>query len=201
MAFVATPQGIETVMHMLQNGVPIVNVFHFDANHAVTLGDLITANASVLWYWDNSYKLQAHTSLVLQDITSTDISVANGIQDIYTPPSTTAGVVTGDAAAANAAIVVSQRTDRTGRSFRGRTYLAGLAASQFLDAQHLETAFAADVASGFQAFIDFAQAAGHTLSVLSKYASGVARVAGLLTEITSLIVNTVVDSQRRRTAN
>lgn len=201
MAFVATPQGIETVMHMVQNGVPVVNVFHFDANHSVTLADLITANANVMWFWDNSYKLQAHTSLQLLDVTSTDISVANGIQDVYVPPSTTTGVVTGDAAAANAALVVSQRTERTGRSFRGRTYLAGLAASQFADAQHLETTFVADVASGFQAFIDFVTAAGHTLSILSKYAGGVARIAGLLTEITSLIVNTVVDSQRRRTAN
>jgi hypothetical protein len=37
--------------------------------------------------------------------------------------------------------------------------------------------------------------------VLSRFALGVARVAGLLTEITSIITDVKVDSQRRRTAN
>jgi len=37
--------------------------------------------------------------------------------------------------------------------------------------------------------------------VLSRYAAGVLRVTGLLTEIISVIVDTKVDSQRNRTAN
>jgi hypothetical protein len=103
--------------------------------------------------------------------------------------------------AANAAMCISLRTNFTGRSFRGRFYLGGIDATNQLNAQNFTTAGAAAFAGVMEDFIDALAAINQTLVVVSNYAAGVVRVVALATEIISVIVDTKIDSQRRRTAN
>lgn len=201
MSFIPTPQGVELRVIADQNGVPVVNIYNLKAGGAVTLADLIAAvNTFVTWY-ESIGRGYYHQTYVLQSVVATDISVANGIQYTTATFTTPAGAITSAAAAANAAVVISWRTPFVGRSFRGRTYVGGLANAELLNAQTVQTTTAAGMAADWGALMTAFQTAGLVLSVLSKYALKVARVAGLLTEITSIIVNTKLDSQRRRTAN
>lgn len=200
MPFLATPFGVKTELNFVQNGVPVVNVFHTKAGGAITGATLDDINAVFMDYW-LAIREALHVSLVLQNITSTDISVANGIQRIFPVVTDNAGVITTAPMAANAAVCVSLRTANTGRSFRGRSYIGGLTNAQLADAQNVTTTMAGIYAGLMTDLISAMTIAGHTLSVLSKYAAGVLRVTGLLTEIISVIVDTKVDSQRRRTAN
>ncbi len=200
MPFIATPQCVEAKLTMTQNSVPLVNIWHFDVAHAVTPTDLSGVFAVVDAWLTTYYSTLFHPSVSFDEIVVTDISVANGQQQVYVP-TTLVGGGSGTAAAANAAFVASLRTAHTGRSFRGRTYVGGMSTSQFTDAQHVGAGYAAAVNNAFTHLLAAAITAGYKLCVLSRYLNKVLRAVGLLTEIISIITDTKVDSQRRRTAN
>jgi len=142
-----------------------------------------------------------HVSYTLDNFTATDISVANGIQVILPAGVANAGTSTGAPAAANAAVCVSLRTNFTGRSFRGRTYFGGFANAILADPHSVSSGTAALYSGLMTDLIDALDAVGQVLCVLSTFAAGVRRVAGLLTEVLFVITDTKLDSQRRRTAN
>ena len=185
---------------MTQQGVPVVNVFHFDAGHSITPTDLNNVNIAMdAWITANFAPLVSST-VTFDQLIATDISVANGAQDILVPTTATGGAA-GTPTAANAALVVSQRTGFTGRSFRGRTYIGGLTQTVQVTSHEVTTTYAAAVITAWQNLITNLTLAGYVLSVLSKVALGVSRAAGILSEVITVIVNTTIDSQRRRTAN
>ena len=200
MALGVVPNGIKLEMNATQNGIPIVNRFFVTMTGSPTSGDLDDSIVETLAFF-NALKSGLHPSYVLQNITATDVSVVNGTQTIL--PLTTSNVGTGPGApmAANAAMCISLRTNFTGRSFRGRFYLGGIDATNQLSAQNFTTAGAAAFAGVMEDFIDALAAINQTLVVVSNYALGVVRVVALATEIISVIVDTKIDSQRRRTAN
>jgi len=200
MAFVPTPQGVETVLKMTQQGVPVVNVYHFDVGHSVTLADLQGINAAMDAWLTSDFAPLVSSTVAFDSIVSTDISVANGMQDLQIP-TTANGGAGGTPTAANAALVVSWRTPFSGRSFRGRTYIGGLTQTVQTTSHEVTTTYQAAVVASFQNLITALQTAGYVLSVLSKVALGVQRVTGILTEIVGFITNTTIDSQRRRTGN
>jgi len=194
------PNGIKIEWNAVQNGVPVVNRVFVTQTTAPTSGDLDDAITEALAFF-NAYKGFCHPTYVLANITATDVSVANGTQTILPLTTGNVGTGSGSAAAANAAMTASLRTNFTGRSFRGRFYLGGLVQGALQDAQSLTTASAGAFATVFADFITALNAVNKTLVVVSNYAAGVVRAVALATEIISIIVDTKVDSQRRRTAN
>jgi len=201
MAFQATPRGIEVKLVMSQNDVPVVNRWNVDAGHTtVTLTDLEDAQVVFDQWLTDFYAPAIHSSVIFEQWVLTALDVEGGEQLIVVP-TTGAGLGGGDPAAANAALVVSFRTGHIGRSNRGRSYVPGLLNAYFADAQHLETTVTSAFITTFTELIDALNAISMTLSVLSRVLNGVQRVVGLLIAINELIVDTKVDSQRRRTAN
>lgn len=201
MAFQAVPNGIEVKFIGSQAGQPVINVFNVDNKAPVTLAALTAVAALFETWWRTSIRGGIATSYSLDQIIATDISVQNGIQHILVPASPRTGAVATASAAANAALVVSWRTAQIGRSFRGRTYVGGLPQSAFVSANAFDPTYAAGFAVGGAALITALTSAGKALAVLSRYANGVLRVTGLLTEIVSVIVNLASDSSRKRLAN
>jgi len=201
MAYQAVPRGIKVELNALQNLVPVVNIHYVQMGTAVTDTDLESvADAVAVWYDENGRNLH-HTSYVLQNITCTDVSVEAGHQFILTSIANPAGTVTGTAAAANAAAAISWRTANTGRSYRGRTYIGGLAAANLSNAQTLDSTMVTALGTAAAALIDDLEAIGATLVIVSRFAAGVARVIAVATEVINIIIDAKVDSQRRRTAN
>lgn len=200
MALGIVPNGIKLEFNAVQNGIPVVNRVFMTQTTSVTPADLDDVLIKALAFF-NVYKDALHSSYVLQNLTATDVSVANGTQTILPLTTANTGTVGGVAAAANAAIVTSLRTNFTGRSFRGRWYWGGLAAAQLTNAQTFGTGEAATFSNIFMDFIDALATINKTLVVVSNYAAGLVRVVALATEIIAVITNTKVDSQRRRTAN
>lgn len=201
MAFQAAPRVVEVVFKGVQNGIPINNVFHVDTGGTVT-PEILDAVLNVFVDWiDDNWLALLHGSYELPQIVATDISVEDGAQAEanFFPAKTGAG--TGAAMAANAAMVASWRTAKTGRSFRGRTYIGGLANGVLQNAQNVTTTFAGDAAELLITLLDVLETAGFKLGVLSRVANGLARVTAIITEVIGLVVDTKVDSQRRRTAN
>jgi len=200
MAFIPTPNSVKVEMNGTQNGVQIVNVFHVKTTGTVSSADLDDILACFDAYWTD-LKAGVHSSYELNNFTATDISVINGTQTVFPYTTGNVGTAAGDAAAANAAMCASFRTNLTGRSYRGRMYLGGLAQSGLTSAQTFSTGYAASIVGVIQDLMTALDAVNMTLCVLSKVALGVARIAGVLTEILTVTIDTKVDSQRRRTAN
>lgn len=200
MTFIATPQTVEIALKMSQNGVPIVNVWHVDVGAAVTPTLVHTAILTIDAWISSDYKNIVSDTVGFDELVGTDVSVANGYQEVFAP-TTLHGNVAGAATAANAAYVASLRTIHTGRNYRGRTYVPGIAASKLLDAQHVTASYLADVNSTFANLLAALVTAGMKLVVVSKWLDKVARVVGIATEVITIITDTKVDSQRRRTAN
>lgn len=200
MALGIVPNGIKIELNAIQNGIPVVNRFYVTQTGTVGSADLDDTIAAALGLF-NDLRVRQHQSYVLQNITATDVSVENGTQTILPMVTNNTGQVLTAAATANAAICVSLRTNLTGRSFRGRFYVGGLPNELFLNAQNILTEAAAGFAAAFEDFIDALNAIDKTLVVVSNYASGIVRIVALATEIISIIVDTKIDSQRRRTAN
>jgi len=201
MAFIPVPRGMKIVIEAVQNGVPIVNVMHVQSAAAITPTDLADAGEVVADWVSSDLTLYLHNTVTVQQIVVTDVSVANGEQYIRPMTSGNVGQNAGTAAAANAAICISFRTAKTGRSFRGRFYLGGFPTSFQTDAHNVAAGVATDLSASFTDLIDVLNVAGYVLVVVSKFAAGAARLTALATEIVSIITNTKIDSQRRRTAN
>lgn len=194
------PNGIKLELNGVQNGIPIVNVLHVSCGVPITPTELEEAATTVAnWFVLNNALF--HTSYTLANVTATDLSVANGSQHIEVLLAGNVGTGSGGPAAANAAVVTSLRTAFTGRSFRGRIFLGGMAQSALADAQNITGAAALAYSNAIQDLIDALNTAGYVLSVLSRVSGGILRVTGILTEIISIITDTKIDSQRRRTAN
>jgi hypothetical protein len=201
MAFQPAPNVRKVAFNGVQNGVPVVNVYHVEDINSATLERLEELAIEFYDWWDEWLRPAHHTSYTLNDITVTDVAVENGIQFIYTGFPNTDGQSTGAAANGNAAAVISWRTGNIGKSFRGRTYIGGLATSAFDNAQYLSSASAAAFVVVGTALIDALTAIDAVLVVVSRFANNVARVTALATQIISVIVDTKGDSQRRRTPN
>jgi hypothetical protein len=201
MAFQAVPDGIEVVFEASQNGVPVVNVYNVQDSAAHTTEHLTDLCEVMIDWWRDNLQAGLHNSYVLNSVKATSLELATGPQVVVSLTSDNQGAITTAPAAGNAAAVISWRTASIGRSYRGRTYVGGLSAASFLTAQHLTTADVSFIADAAAALLEALQTFGAALCVLSRYAAGVLRVTGVLTEIISIIVDQVTDSQRRRTAN
>jgi hypothetical protein len=201
MVFIPTPHCIEVKAIGDQNGIPVVNVWHVDNGATVTDADLGDV-ADAVETWFKTYPLPyMHNSYTLNQVVATDVSAAGGHQVVNNLTSANVGGNSSDPANAAAAVVYSWRSARIGRSFRGRTYIGALPAVSLEDAQNVTSGIVTAYATHAANLIDAIAALGKTLVILSKYANGVARVVGLMTEIIGVIVDSVVDSQRKRNAN
>lgn len=200
MALGIVPNGIKIEWNASQNGIPVVNRVFVTQTTSITDDDLDDTAIQALAFF-NAYKPLCHPTYTLNNITVTDVSVANGRQLIQPLTSSNVGTGSGAALAANAAMCVSLRTVFTGKSFRGRFYLGALSAPDQADAQNFTGTATGLMAGFFTDFIDGLNTINKTLVVVSNYAAGVLRVVALATEIISIIVDSKIDSQRRRTAN
>lgn len=201
MAFQPVPDGVEVVINGVQNTVPIVNVIHVqdtEVHDEARLGEICDA---VKAWWSTYLAPLLHTSYTLQSIVATNMTSSAGPQVTRSYTTGNVGLQTGDPSAGNGAVVISWRTANIGRSFRGRTYVGAMGSDQLTTAQTVDPTVLTAYLSAGTHLVDALTAIGAKLAVLSRYAAKALRVAGLLTEIISVIVDNKVDSQRRRTAN
>jgi len=201
MPFQPVPDGVEVVFNGVQNGVPVVNVYNIRDTSTHTEARLQEIIDTMYEWWVDHMSPLQHTSYVLQSIKATNLTSSAGPQVIQSYTTANTGSMTGGESAGNGAAVISWRTENIGRSFRGRTYVGGIGVNALANAQTLGTTYQADLVSAGTSLLDALEAISATLCVLSRFAAGVARVAGLLTQIISVVVDAKVDSQRRRTAN
>lgn len=200
MPFQQVPQCVEVTIAMRQTGVPIINRFYIRIGATPTSTDLQDA-AELVDAWITNHLAALHpTSLFYDTITVKDVHVANGTEYQLIPTSPH-GTSVGTPTPNNAAVVVSLRTALTGRNYRGRIYVGGLVTAYIQDATHVSEAAAASILSIYQELVDAIETATWQLAVVSRWLNNALRVIADVHAVVTLITNTTIDSQQRRTAN
>jgi len=197
MAFIPASQIVRTTVEWLLDGQILANVFHVDANAAV---DATVTNAILdvfeAWLEDElcptlSEDIEA-TGLVGRDLTTITGGLVERPLTVPLP-----GLTASPALPNNVALCITLLTDLAGRSFRGRSYMPGLAESHVILSE-ISTGSATSYAEAYIALVDNLNTAGFDLVVTSFQAGLAPRVTAVSTPVVSVGVNTTVDSQRRR---
>jgi hypothetical protein len=133
-----------------------------------------------------------------RQVRAIDMSAQGGAQAITLNSGT--GTLAGASIPANAAMVVSQRTAKRGRSYRGRAYLSGLAAGNLVNAVDANVTSASSIVAAFAALDSalLALAAPLEIGVWSRQHNNIVTSPGEFNRAIAYIVDVHYDSQRRR---
>lgn len=167
---------------------------------APTPSDL-TAIASAASSWATASLMpQLHNSSAMRQVRATDFTVQGGPQAIVL--NTTAGGQVGTSVTNGQPAVVSIRTAKRGRSYRGRVYISGLPDNSKVSAVDMSAA-AGTAMSGIFATLDAALLAltnSVEVGVWSRQHNGVVTTPGQFNRAIAYVTDTHYDSQRRRLA-
>lgn len=198
MPFQPCPNIAEIRAHYLWAGQNVYNIYHAEVAggwNPLLLNDLAL---DVMPRLEDILAIQP-TTVQLVDVTCTDLSAEDGGQVTAIPAGTGLGLSTSPSLPNNCSVVIKWTTDTRGRSFRGRTYHVGL--TEIMVTGNLLTATAhddlLDLYTTLWGEIE-EELPNRDFVVLSRIADGVPRVAGVGTQITHIVVEDVLDSQRRR---
>jgi hypothetical protein len=176
----------------------IVNVFHakitadtLNATRAAHLADTLAAawDTNLMPVFSNQMSL-SHCEWVMLD---TQTSPAGRTGEAGTP-----GAINHPSIPSNAALVITSRTALRGRSYRGRTYVAGIPNNFLSNAVTVDPTYANDLVAGFQLLQDAMTAEDAPLHVVSYQHNGVRTTPAHVELITHFTTDYYLDSQRRR---
>jgi len=198
MPFLSIPECAEAITHITIDGQDTVNVFGFHKTGGYTQADIDNLAADVDAAMGSTGKAIRHVGCTYVE------TVVRGLQnivDLTSVNNTNAGAGTGAAGAVpnNAAFCITLRTGHTGRSARGRVYIAGIGDTDFTSANTVKTAYATAAEAYVSDVLATAAVDGWDLSVLSRRTAGSARLLGVFFKVTTVVArNLLIDSQRGR---
>jgi len=198
MAAVTLPFGVRSSMEFELDGQLVVNVYHAQSIETVASINLTNlANAVGAW-WEDFMSANFSQDIALNRVIAKDISEVDGEQYelFYSTP--VPGQSTGASLPNNVAACIGWTTSRTGRSYRGRSYYAGLPESIVTANTIAAPNLAAIVADCNELVTAVSDVSPFSLVVASFYNEGAVRTEGVGTPITGMSANDIVDSQRRR---
>lgn len=200
MAWPHLPGVLKVVVTFGFEGKPSVNV-HFikldSPTTPISLSRLLEMASIFKNALDVEWKPFMGSEWTVDKITATDWSLENGQQFEQVTGLPITGVAATEEVPASVAVVASHRTVHTGRSFRGRTYMMGLVEGN-VGGNNVDGLLMTGIADYFTALDTAFIATGAKLAVYSLYSDGVPRVTPVATPVTSLIINSRVDTQRKR---
>jgi hypothetical protein len=178
------------------------NTIYVRQDNPVTPADLGDIADSLVNLWIQNVMPRLSNQARLVGVSVRDLSAQNGIIFDYTgAPLPASGGTAGTPLPSSVAVVVSLRTGRAGRSFRGRLYLGGFSETQS-DGNFFFQNLPTLLANGVTAVLLGLTTGSRVPVVVSKYSEGNPRSVGVTTPITGVAARTVrVATQRRRLPN
>jgi len=146
------------------------------------------------WWNHHATELRAcmTTNVLYQSVTVRDLDSEAGLEVTYDIPSGTRGTRGGETAGLASAIVASLRSFLPGRRYRGRSFFGGISESASGNGT-IDGNLLADIVQAIGLIVSFS-GTGH-IATNGVVAS---RVGLVLTDILTVVVDFVIDSQRRR---
>lgn len=160
--------------------------------------DLDACATTLLNSWAVNMLPAAAPQYILREVYAIDLTTSTGatFTSALNPPQT--GTALGAGLPGDKALVITHRTLLRGRSYRGRTYIAGISREEQVG-NFVGAGTANAVINGFQAVIADMADAGFTFVIVSRQLNNVPRTEGVATPVaTSLLRDNRLDTQRRR---
>jgi hypothetical protein len=149
-------------------------------------------------FWQSELRGSVGDDFTLQTIKVTNLTTQfSGVFEAA-PSANPTGAVSGTIAPNNAAQVVSLKTAKRGRPYRGRNYMPAIPSANLQDAQHVTTAAAGALETAYQNLGTALFVAGYRHVVGSRWENGVIRTVGEPTPITNYIGREKIGTMRRR---
>jgi hypothetical protein len=198
--FIPAVDCVKVVLHYSWAGQNLINTLWY--KNAVA-GAFTSAQRGQLidllkGHWDTDLKPRIVSGVSLQAIEAINQENASAPSSIVSYPGGDPGTAAGDPFALNTALVGSWRTNQRGRSYRGRFYTPGITVQARNGDGAVTALFAGQVASALATFFGSDVAIVGIQSIVSHFANKLPRVTALVTPITAVIVETLLDSARRR---
>lgn len=198
MAFIPVPNTARVSVRATLFGQSIINVLWVRGPGPLSAAGLLNAATLIRNGYDANILPELSQDIAYQDVTARAMDTDSGPQVVLPWGEGNLGGEPSASMSGNVAFCITHRTANIGRSYRGRTYLAGLPESMVAN-NNLDSAMASALADGFDTLRAGLLTANLTLCVVSLYSGGAPRAAGVATAITeSLARDTRVDTQRRR---
>lgn len=197
MAYIRLPLGIRVAVEYEVFGKIVVNIYHVTTTDPIiTLKLLDIAEVFEAW-WDANLSDEFSQDIALTTVTALNLNEENGekLTLVVSPP--IAGTVLSDAVPNNVAIVTSFATAKTGRSFRGRSYQAGLTESS-RTGNVIGITRATAIIAAYGDLVTLLDVQNAELVVASFQTLGAPRELGVATPVESISVDLRLDTQRRR---
>ncbi len=183
----------------------VENTLYFHFVDAVTSIVLAEVGVAIHDWWVANLSPLMWSGVHLNEIVCTDLTSATGPQTTTASTVDDHGQIDDVPLPTNVSLAVSFRTANRGRSFRGRNYFVGIVEGQKSGANTVGDELITGLVDAYTALTDIASGFDATWVVVSRFhgvtSAGVPipRSAGISTEIeTVLVVDNVIDSQRRR---
>jgi len=198
MAFIPVPNTARISVRATLFGQDIINVLWAKGPGPISSAGLLNAATLVRNAYDADILPELSQDIAYQDVTARAMDTDSGPQVVLPWGEGNLGGEPIPSMSGNVAFVITHRTANIGRSYRGRTYLAGLPEASVANNQ-LDQTVADALAAGFNAIRTGLATANLTLCIVSLISGGAPRLEGVATPVTaSLARNTRVDTQRRR---
>lgn len=199
MAFVPVPDTAMVEMVYTQDGQYCENVFHVWCDGGIADEALTDVAEAFIGWWEDSLKslVAVGVSLVNVRVTKLDTNVSLGIE--YATGLPIASTMAQEQLPNNVTVAVKWLTGFRGRSFRGRSYMIGLPRGKVINNQ-LETAYHASLLTAWGNLVAAVATIGinYELVVVSRRHDNADRSFGISTPVVDAVIDTTVDSQRRR---
>lgn len=175
------------------------NVLNFENDAEVIDPELLVAGATILLNsWVTNMIPHLSSSYTLREVYAVDLTTSTSETATAALTTPVNGAQGGTAAPGSAALVLTHRSTKRGRSFRGRTYIGGFNNS-IINGNLFDATFAASILTGFEAIkADMAELSWR-FGICSRKSGGAFRTTGVFTTVAASVIRDLdVDSQRRR---
>jgi hypothetical protein len=199
MAIAPNPFVAQAELRYTQDAQEVENILHFVSSTVWTSEDCGRLAFELGEWWNQQVRPLQTSDVALREVYCKGMlngSAPEGTDSTY---SGIQGAVAAPSLPNNVTCSVSFRTGQTGRSYRGRNYIIGLAEEAVLRNKVAATILEAWTNAYISLKPDSIYIAAGVWCVYSQRAAGALRNVGLATPVsTALFVNDIVDSQRRR---
>jgi len=201
MTFIPTVDTLRCALNFSVGTQLGVNTLWFKKSSSIVSADLAIVATDLVSWWDTYGDPCQCSSCTLNSIDVVDQNSSTSPSLSHPVSPAIAGTAAGTPAPLNVTCVASFRTANRGRSARGRFYLYGLSESDTNnDGVTIGSGLQTALSVLFANLNSFVSGDGFSHVVVSKQLDGVARSAGYAQAVTSYIIDTNLDSQRRRLA-
>lgn len=194
--FTVFPDGAKAALEMSWNGVEVSIILHFEKS-SPTSTDFTNLAAEVAAGFADDLMPELTEELFMGEVVVYDLSAENAPKYVNTDESGTQGTLVGDSVPNNTSPVISHRTEATGRSGRGRTYLPGISEAQESNGL-LSSGLRDDLLTAWGTFITGIEALGWAFVIAQRFSGGSQLTTGIMREVVTEILKLQLGTQRRR---